>query len=92
MTGVRLGVSLCTQPHMIVRLRPYVTLPKETSFSRHMARKRHICMDGGELHEHHRVGRDGNSLFDDPDPLRIASLPVASIVATIVDGGAVTSC
>lgn len=27
-------------------------------------------------------------LFDVPDPLRIASLPVASIVETIADGGA----
>lgn len=32
-----------------------------------------------------------NLLFDPPEPLRIASRPVASIVATMADGGAVSS-
>lgn len=32
--------------------------------------------------------RSVDLLFDEPDPLRIASLPVASMAATMADGGA----
>lgn len=34
------------------------------------------------------LGESVYLLFDEPDPLRMASLPVASIAATMADGGA----
>lgn len=41
-----------------------------------------MCRGKGNDHD------DGHLLFDAPVPLRIASLPVASMAATIAEGGA----